>query len=180
MKRILILYSEVMGYTKACIDQLASDFNVEILMFQLDKLKLTPYEPDFRQKNVTFYNKSKFSYYKVFFKKCLDFNPTLIFVSGWMDADYLRVAKHYKRMGCRVVSFADNQWKSTLRQNFASIFGRNYLHKHFTDLWVSGIRQYEFAKRMGFKDKSIKYGFCPGKLQLIQFYFSKEEINVGE
>ena len=31
MKRILILYSEVMGYTKACIDQLASDFNVDPL-----------------------------------------------------------------------------------------------------------------------------------------------------
>lgn len=86
MKRILILYSEVMGYTKACIDQLASDFNVEILMFQLDKLKLTPYEPDFRQKNVTFYNKSKFSYYKVFFKKCLILTQLLfLFLDGWMQ-----------------------------------------------------------------------------------------------
>jgi len=178
MKRILILYSEVMGYTRACIDQLASDFNVEILMFQLDKLKLTPYEPDFRQRNVTFYNKSQFSEYKLFFKKCADFNPTVIFVSGWMDEDYLRVAKHYKRKGLRVVSFVDNQWKSTLRQNLASIFGRNYLHKYFTNLWVSGIRQYEFAKRLGFKDTNIKFGFCPADYNLFNSIYLRRKLGL--
>jgi len=191
MKRILILYAEVMGYTKACFDQLVIDFNVEILVIQLDHLKLTPYKPEFDNKFITFFNKSQLINQKLFFETCINFDPDVIFVSGWMDKEYLKVARYFNRNGYKVVSFVDNQWENTLKQIFASLFGRWFLHLHFTDLWVGGARQFEFGKRMGFKNRNIKFGFYSAdfnlfnkifleKIKLIEkISFPKELIFVG-
>jgi len=89
---------------------------------------------------------------------CLSFAPDLVYVAGWVDKDYKKIARRLKERGTIVVSGLDNVWKGTLRQRLACIFSKALIKPYFTYLWVAGHRQYQFARRLGYSKEYILTG----------------------
>src|SRR5690606_19377804 len=54
-----------------------------------------------------------------------------------------------------IVAYSDTPWKNTLRQKLNSLVSCFYVKKAFTHLWVSGIRQYDYARKLGFSNDRI-------------------------
>jgi glycosyltransferase involved in cell wall biosynthesis len=149
--KILYLYTEVMGYTMSTIHELV-ERDCDVHVIHLVKNRKAPLK--FKdEKNVTFYDRSDYT-----FSMMLDLvrriEPKLIVISGWVDKGYLGVAALLKHKGVPVVVGFDDQWKGTLKQKFASIF-RLSLKLFFSHAWVSGVYQFEYAKRLGFSNHEI-------------------------
>jgi len=86
-----------------------------------------------------------------------DLKPVIIYLPGWMDRDYLTAAKHYKNQSSSVVTICgiDDQWHSKIRQYIGIIYYKFFLRKIFDYMWVSGPRQYHYARMFGYTDKNI-------------------------
>ncbi len=147
---VLILYSEVMGYTLASLKHLVEHYPVNVYLVSWDKQKkLTPYYTS-RVEGITHVNKSDFQNWKNLLQYAISLKPEIIFVSGWMDKDYRRVTNKCKQQGIKIVSFLDNQWRGTMRQWIVKVFMQKYLTRKYDRLWVTGKKQVAFALRMGF------------------------------
>ena len=52
----------------------------------------------------------------------------------------------------------DNQWKGSIKQRIATALSPAFLLKRFSHIWIPGKPQYEYAKRLGFKEQNIING----------------------
>jgi glycosyltransferase involved in cell wall biosynthesis len=86
-----------------------------------------------------------------------ELKPGLIVCFGWMDQDYLSVARTRSR-DCPAVMTMDNQWLGTARQHLGVFWSRLRLRSLFDYVWVPGPRQHRFARRLGFPDDRIRDG----------------------
>jgi len=123
--KILYLYAEVMGYTMATIRELAERGN-EVHVVHWDHKKQTPYKAPVVP-NVFMYNRSEFSVEKI---KTLTnkIEPSITVVSGWMDRDYMKVAKQLRQKGFPVVVGLDSHWHGSLRQWLSIILGKLFMN----------------------------------------------------
>jgi glycosyltransferase involved in cell wall biosynthesis len=80
--------------------------------------------------------------------------PAAIFLSGWSDKTYIRLAKEYLRIP--VVLAMDNPWTGSLKQRILTSVSHFAIHNFCNCAWVPGSSQYEYARRLGF-DKSKIY-----------------------
>lgn len=152
-----------MGYTLSLFRSLVSR-GIDVHVVYWDNKKLTPYYPDAIE-NVLFYRRSDFNKYRleVLFNKI---NPKIVYISGWQDLSYLILARHFKKCGSVVVCGFDDQWFGTARQQFASFLAQfGFFKIFFSVAWVSGIYQYEYARKLGFKKNEIIYNLlsCDSK-----------------
>lgn len=150
---ILYLYTELMGYQIPVLKEYVSKYDADVHVVHWDHKKLTPYIPPVIE-NVTYYNRSNLDYSGMI-KLVEKINPNIIFVSGWMDKKYLKIAAKFKNKNIPVVVGSDTQWESTFRKNIASIIFKYTYKKCFTHIWVSGPFQYEYAKKLGFTNNEI-------------------------
>ncbi len=79
-----------------------------------------------------------------------EFRPDVVYVSGWMDRGYLRLARRLRRSGVPVLCGIDTPWTGSLRQRAAALAGRWMVRRCFTHAWVAGEPQAELARRLGF------------------------------
>ena len=162
--RVLYLYSEVMGYTMATIRALLEKGCV-VHVVHKDHGKLTPYQPS-DVKNLYFYPRSSQTGATLEqISKKID--PQVTVVSGWMDREYLQVARKLRTNGKVVVCGLDGQWNGTLRQRMANLLGLfRYFSQFFSHAWVSGVYQYEYARELGFTKKEIIFDLYSADLEL--------------
>jgi glycosyltransferase involved in cell wall biosynthesis len=153
--KILYLYSEVMGYTIATIDVLASE-GAEVHLVYWDHKKLTPYRLP-QHPMIVPYKRSEHtleSLTQIF----EGVRPDITVVSGWMDRTYVAVARRLRREGYVVVTCLDNRWTGSLKQRLATALGAlGVLRRIFSHVWVSGVQQYEYARKLGFRHDEIIY-----------------------
>lgn len=91
-------------------------------------------------------------------KRIMSIDPDLLVVAGWMIPEYVWVAKRIKKTTeIPVVAMSDTPWYGTLRQKLNSIISPFHIQKAFTHLWVAGIYQYDYARKLGFKNEQIIY-----------------------
>tara|TARA_A200000113_G_scaffold225927_1_gene248786 strand:+ start:3536 stop:4591 length:1056 start_codon:yes stop_codon:yes gene_type:complete len=175
MIKIVYLYCEVMGYTMATINKLVSE-NSEIHLVHWDHGKLTPYR--FEENNsVTCYPRSLMNYSSIM-ELINRVEPELIVVSGWQDRVYLRVCKSLIDLEYKVICCFDDQWEGKSKQIIASFFAKIGLVRHFyTHAWVTGNRQYEYARHFGFPKNRIIFDLYSADLTLFDKIFqnSKKE-----
>lgn len=164
--KILYLYTEVMGYTMATIKALV-DTGVEVHVVHWDHKKLTPYRiPDYI--NVHKYSRSQQNIESLI-KLAEEVKPDITVVSGWQDNEYLSVARRLRKQGRIVVSGFDGQWHGSLKQYAAAVLGMlGYFSLHFSHAWVSGVYQYEYARRLGFCNQDIIFDLYSADLSLFQ------------
>lgn len=94
-------------------------------------------------------------------------NPDVIVVAGWMIPEYVWVAKKLKKQfNVPIVSYSDTQWYGTIRQRINAIISPYHIQKAFTHIWVAGIYQFEYARRLGFPKQNIIYNSLSADTQL--------------
>jgi len=150
---IVYFYSEVMGYTLAVIKSLVKDHGANVHVVFWDKGVHTPFElPELE--GVTYYKRSSMD------KRSLEellarLSPQLLYISGRMDRDYLKASVKARNKGTLVVSGFDAQWKRTIK-NYMLSWASPWLYKKYFDyIWVPGIHQHEFARKMGYPEHKI-------------------------
>jgi glycosyltransferase involved in cell wall biosynthesis len=171
--KILYLYAEVMGYTMATIQELAKRGN-EVHVVHWNHKKLTPFKIQ-ALPNVFLYSRSEYT--KKQLKELVeDISASIVVVSGWMDKDYLNISRLLRKKGLPVVVGFDDQWFGSTKQLFAQFLGLTGLFLHFySHAWVSGVYQYEYARKLGFSKKNIIFDLYSADLYLFNKIYNKSK-----
>ena len=162
--KILYLYSELMGYQIPIFKEYVNKHCASVDVVYWDKNKFTNYIPP-KIEGVNFYKRSQFNY-KNISDLTLNNNYSIIYISGWMDFDYLRIVFAERKKGIPVVTGFDDIWRRTIRQSFGAIcfpFIKSFL---FTHAWVAGPLQFEYAKKLGFKNSEIIFNCLSADINL--------------
>ncbi len=152
MKTILILYSALMPYNIIVVKELLQKgCNVHIVRWTKCQ---TPYVPP-ELTGVIYYDRSQFPDASSLLKLVREIKPDLIMVAGWIDKLYCKVASVYrKESDIPIVAGSDTQWKGG--KQWLNVLFSAFRHKRwFSHIFVSGIWQYEYARRLGFDAKHI-------------------------
>jgi glycosyltransferase involved in cell wall biosynthesis len=85
----------------------------------------------------------------------LKFQPDLVFVCDWSMQKYNACAGYLrKRLNIPVVVGCDTQW--TGGKQWANVFTSKLRHhRYFSHILVAGVRQFEYAKKIGFRNHQI-------------------------
>lgn len=166
--RIVFLYTELAGYFLACLDELIRAGKVHVSVIHLRINKEAPFE--FNAGNgIDMYDKQAYSE-KELFGLVGKISPDLIFCSGWIDKDYLKICRKYKGSVPTVMGL-DTSWKGSLKQQIASMLSPIYLGKCFSHVWVTGNSQQDYARKLGFQDSNIRKGFYSADFELFHSYY---------
>lgn len=145
--KILFLCTRLAGYFINCIQTLKEETNADIVVIHWPADASAPF--DFQLDQFRAIDKSRVSATELK-DTCLDFSPQIVYVGGWVDKDYLVIAKNLRAQGAVVVGGIDNPWNGTLKQVLSSLFSKWIVRPYFDFLWVAGNRQYQFAQRLGY------------------------------
>lgn len=153
-RKVLFLYSELASYVMACLSELASRPGIEIHVVHFPVNPEAPFQLSFPQ-HINFYDRSEFSSQGLgtFVR---ELNPALIYCSGWIDKEYLKVVRTLD-LSIPVVLALDTPWQGTWRQRMAALLGSS-IRNGFTHAWVAGDKQREYAIRLGFTSIQILKG----------------------
>jgi glycosyltransferase involved in cell wall biosynthesis len=155
-KRVLFLYSELAGYFLSAARTLAETYDVEVVIVRWPVHPAAPFQTN-SASWATIYDRAQFDD-DALVRLCTDVQPDMLYTSGWMDTGYRRAAALFRRKGIPVVCGVDSQWTGALRQRLLALTGRSLLHRCYSHVWVAGIYQYEFARRLGFAREQILMG----------------------
>ena len=149
-KRICFLISEYEPHHITTITSLLDNYDVEILSFSYEKKKRTP-----KLKNFTAYSAWKYAT-KDIYSKVEAFNPAIIVTSGWMFKNFISVCRKIrKKHKVRIVGYSDTPWYGRPTQKINALISPFYLKRVFDYIWVAGIRQYDYARKLGFTNNQI-------------------------
>lgn len=177
--KILFLYSEIAGYFLAGLRHYVEVFGGEIHLVRW------PVNPEAPFKfapiaGVKVYERNEMSEIDLV-QLAESLNPDLLYVTGWLDKSYLKVAKTMRSRGVKVVCALDNHWRGDLRQKIACLISPFFLKNRFSHIWVPGLYQYEFARRLGFPREKVLTGMysadTPGFSKVFHEALSKKERN---
>lgn len=170
MKRILYLYREIMPYNIPVLKELVSK-GFKISVIHRESKKKTSYtHPNLT--NVDFLDEAEFDG-KSLKKIASEINPDLVFICDWSIAKYNSCGTFLrKRFKIPVVVGCDTQWRGG--KQWANVFSSRLRHqRYFSHILVAGVRQYEYAKRIGFKNDRIIMNLLSADLDK----FEEAEVN---
>lgn len=169
--KIVYLYAEIMGYNVAVFKEYVSKFNAEVHVISWDKQKKTPYiAPSID--GVYYYGKSSFNEQTIVsFVENLE--PSLIVTSGWMDNFYINACKRLRRLNIPILAVSDTQFYGTIKQRLGIYYFKLFYKKAFSHLWVAGPYQYEYAKRLGYKNEEIVFNFLSADNDLFKTFYKR-------
>ena len=153
-KKIVFLYSRLPDYFYKCISyflEINKDFAAVVIRYPKDRN--APFELNSTNR-LNLINKSEFKNDFALLDYLNTINPEAIFCTGWKDKMYLKIISKLKNK-CPVILGLDNPWENTPRQIVGILYYNLFFKKKFTHVWVSGMPQYEFAKRLGFNQSQI-------------------------
>lgn len=167
--KILYLYAELMGYQIPVFKEYVNKYAAQVHVIHFDSRKLTPYIPP-ELPNVTYYPRSSFTSksLKQLVKKI---NPDISYISGWMDIAYLKAARFLRSNGIPVVAGSDGIYFNTFKQKLATLFFPLVRKNFYSHYWVPGPYQYEYAKRLGFKNHEIIFNCYSADIELFNSAF---------
>ncbi len=153
MNTIVYLYTEIMPYQTVVFKEY-SKLGYTVHAFYLDKQRQTPYIPT-EIKNVHYYPKSGYNRSELL-TKVIELKPVILLVCGWSDKDYLHIARYFKKENnIPVICPIDTQYKKRVKQVIGFAISPFYIKNAFTHIWTPGIRQYEFARLLGYSESNI-------------------------
>lgn len=167
--KVLFLYTEIATYFLAGVKALIRDYDCEVKIVRWPVNAQAPFKFSFSDK-ISVYERT--SYTTEGLKNLVrEFQPDIIVSSGWADKGYLKVVKEFKRKGGVTVCLMDNQWFGRIKQKLATLISPWYLKPAFSYLWVPGMFQYEYARRLGYpREKIITGMYCSEQQRFYQAY----------
>ncbi len=169
-KKIVFLHTELAGYFLACIDTLAKTFDAEVHVIKLPVNKEAPFVFSY-ENNVKFYDRNEYSD-KELTALCKSISPDFIFCAGWIDKSYLRISKHFFKQIPTVIVL-DNHWTGSLKQQIAALASPAVLLKRFSHIWIPGLFQFEYARKLGFKRDSVIIGMYSADVNKFHAYYQE-------
>lgn len=167
--RILFLAAHLQPYLVSGINSLLSHFDVEILVYAADRPEnqLLCFSPDARMKLLTYESKPS----SFFRKEIILFKPEIVFCAGWMFGTYVRWCTELKKSGVKTICAMDTQWKATMKQWVMVLLAPLFIRRAFSHAWVPGIRQEQYALRLGFSQSNIlRFLYAPDTSLFNQSY----------
>jgi glycosyltransferase involved in cell wall biosynthesis len=155
--KILILYTELAGYTIACIEALVADRKADVLLVRYPVNAEAPFRFSFPD-TLKIFNRKDFSENELE-TQVKEFKPEIILCSGWNDKAYTAICRKWKAKGIPVVLAMDNKWQGTVKQYAARVLAPFTLRKTFSHCWVPGESQKIYAGKLGFSSDKIATGF---------------------
>lgn len=173
-KKFLFLYSELAGYMLSCMKLLAEKKSAEIAIVRWPVNKEAPFQFVFPE-NFKVVEKNDLSFLQLQ-QFVADFNPDVIYSSGWMDKDYNKLCKSYRKKISVITAF-DNKWKGNLKQIIASVVSPFTLQTYFSHCFVPGEQQLKYAIKLGFKRNQILTGLYSADVDFFsQLYLANRQI----
>jgi glycosyltransferase involved in cell wall biosynthesis len=157
MKSVLILYTEIAGYTLACIGEFCKrhpEINVHLVRWPVNQE--APFDFSFSD-SIKVYERDKYDRESLN-ALATDVKPSLILCSGWIDKDYVDVCRKWNNK-IPVVLVMDNKWLGTAKQQLLKLTASLSVRKWFSHAWVTGQSQKTFALKLGFPESKIRTGF---------------------
>ncbi len=158
IQRIAFLSSELAGYTAACQRKLKEKYGVELLVVHWPVASNAPFREQIFAHIDHRYDKSTLTFTQLI-QLLENFAPQALLISGWMDNDYLQAARIIRKKGIPVIAGADTQYNGSIRQQMGAVIAPWYLHSAIDVLWVTGERQRQLAKKLGYTGARCWSGF---------------------
>lgn len=166
---VLFLYTELADYFLKCCEELSKTASVHIIRWPVNK------EAPFNFKipeGIKVYDKNNFTFAELQ-TQVAKINPQVLVCSGWVDKDYLKLAKPYFKKIPTVLA-CDTQWKGSAKQYLATVLSRLFLLNTFSHGWVPGKSQLTYLQKLGFKTNHIKQGFYCCDLKKFNAVYSEQ------
>ena len=164
-KRVLILYTELAPYFLACLNKLVEEHDVEVDLVRWPVNREAPFSITVHER-VNLIERGSMNREGMI--ALLEANPSIVLTSGWVDKDYLAVCKVARKRGIPTVMCSDTAWRGDLRQWVAVVIARFWLKSTFSHAWVSGEKQAEYARKLGFDPECIATGFYAADVDAFQ------------
>lgn len=153
--KFAFLWTQSSGYFEACVRQLSEMPGAELLVIVEPAQSSAPYRPTLLA-HIRWVERGSMSDDETRLM-VQAFSPEVLLVSSWHIPLYRRIAKERRGHSRRVLCM-DNPWRATFKQVAGVAGSRRYVLPLFDYAWVTGERQAEFAKRLGFRDSQLLYG----------------------
>lgn len=154
--KILFLFARPSGYIRASIASLINE-QTSILFVYRKNTEEAPFNFLDNDSSITHIARDSLTSTNLK-KKCLNYNPDIVFVSGWSDALYLEICKELRSVSVPVVMGIDNPWKGNLKQRLGALIYQFKLKQSVDFIWGAGDEQLKFAHKLGFTGKRSKGG----------------------
>jgi glycosyltransferase involved in cell wall biosynthesis len=161
---VLFLSSVFSHYFDACLAKFSRLFNADIHVVHWPSTIEFPYLPE----TAGIIYRKKPEQVKELLDYAFQIEPDCIYVPGWMDKDYLKVAKQFRRTGIPIICGIDSQWKGSVKDHLKSLLRQKVSQRFFSHAWVAGTPQYEMARRLGFSPSTILEGLYTADSDLFQ------------
>lgn len=164
--KIYVLYSELAGYTMACMGRYAELYGGEMHIVRWPVNPEAPFNFE-GIPGVTYYERRDFDA-KGLIELGEKIQPDVVYSAGWIDKAYLKVARHFYKKNLPVIAAFDTQWKGLLKQKIATLISPFVFRRSFSHAWVPGLFQYEYARRLGFPRERILTGMYSADVKIFE------------
>jgi glycosyltransferase involved in cell wall biosynthesis len=159
--KILFLAANVQPFLLTGIRSLIKNYNAKVLVICRPVSKSAPNQI-LIDDNIQFIFKEN---NKAAIQKSIwEFEPNIVWAAGWMDKDYLTWIKKLKPIPA--IMAMDAQWFGTLRQHINVFLAPIRLKPIYDYVWVPGVPQRIYAKKLGFSDAHILEGLLTPDITL--------------
>lgn len=153
---IVVLYTELAGYTLTCLQTLINTHNVTVHVFRLGVNNQAPFEFNLANTpQLYLYNQGDYTAAELL-QTVSTLSPQLIYCAGWSNKKYLHVVRKLSHINS-VLCF-DNKWTGTIKQRLGSVYAQMRITPYFNYAFVAGMQQQLLALKMGFTTAQIQLG----------------------
>lgn len=152
MKKMFFLIRTYVPHTLTTVLNLLESYSVDIHIVSVSESY--SWIPD-NQKNLKTYKLKDYGKDNVL-KLIKNVKPDILICAGWMTKEYNWICRKTMNMfDIPVVGMSDTPWYGTFRQNINAFIAPFHVRRLFSHIWVSGIKQYDYARRLGFSNGNI-------------------------
>lgn len=160
VSKILILFSHLSGYLAACLKELRNSHAIEVLIYAYPANSGAPFDYSEFSECGQIVNRYEVSDEEIL-QEAQRFKPDVVLISGWSDRGYLSVCNKLRQseFAPLVVAGIDTQWTGSFRQRVGVTISPWLLNRSIDIMWASGERQWQFAKRLGYRGSRVWDGY---------------------
>lgn len=159
--RIALLWRQSSSYAAACFDALRAA-GADVLLVERTATPDAPYVGDLGASRAD-YRWTDRPDEAVLTARLEAFSPHAMLVVSWDVGAYRRITRAWRGRALRVLCM-DNSWLGTPKQWAGRVVSPLLIHPVYDAVFLPGERQVEFARRLGFSEDRILWGFytCEG------------------
>lgn len=100
---------------------------------------------------------------KALYADAAKYKPECVVTAGWINRDYNRVCRKFRKAGVKTLAVSDTQWRGG--RQWLNRLAAPFRHKRWFDyVWAAGILQFDYARHMGFPPSRILMNCFSGDL----------------